>query len=56
MANHVNRKKRKPLSGYKTSEKVNDIITPSAVINPDGGLVKIRKPKPSNQFSHMFNS
>jgi len=42
----------------KTGEKKDGgwLITPSAVTNPDGGLVKIRKPKPSNQFSHMFNS
>jgi REP element-mobilizing transposase RayT len=46
----------KPLSGYKTSERVNGLLTPSAVLHPDGGLVKRRKPKPSNQFSHLFNS
>ena len=67
-----------PLSGLKTTERVTDLKTPSAVSNPDGGLVKPlfeplsgfktaerviglvkgkeRKPKPSNQFSHLFNS
>jgi len=46
----------KPLSGYKTAERVNGLLTPSAVSYPDGGSVKRRKPKPSNQFSHLFNS
>ena len=48
----------KPLSGLKTAERVTDSHTPSEVSNPDGGLVegKERKPKPSNQFSHLFNS
>ena len=46
----------KPLSGLKTAERVNNIKTPPAVTNPGGGLGEERKPKPSNQFSHLFNS
>ncbi len=46
----------KPLSGSKTTERVIDTETPPAVTNPGGGLAKERKPNPSNQFSHLFNS
>ena len=44
----------KPLSGSPTTERVELGATPSAVIYPDGGSIK--KYKPENQFSHLFNS
>ena len=49
--------KNKPLSGHKATDRVVDKITgtPLEVENPNGGL-KIRKYKPSSQFSHLFNS
>jgi len=46
----------KPLSGFSTSERVGKgIISPSEVLNPDGGSIK-KKYSPTNQFSHLFNS
>ncbi len=46
----------KPLSGSKTTERVNDAANaPSEVENPEGGWVR-KKFKPENQFSHLFNA
>ena len=49
--------KSKPPPRHKAADRVVNKITetPSDVENPDGGL-KIRKYKPSNQLSHLFNS
>jgi putative transposase len=44
-----------PLSGPLATDRVVS-PTPSVVENPDGSLWNQRKPKPSTQFSHLFNS
>ena len=52
--------RKKPLSGQKVTDRVDNMNTPSAVVNPDGGSniekEQGRKYNPSNQFSHLFNS
>lgn len=48
--------KSESLSGHKAIESIDEKIkTLSEVVNPDGGFKK-KKYKPSNQFSHLFNS
>lgn len=50
--------KKEPLSGRKAADRVCEENPPSAVKNPNGGLLitQERKYNPSNQFSHLFNS
>jgi putative transposase len=45
----------KPLTGFETTVRVGSDNTLSAVVNPDSGS-NSKKPKPENQFSHLFNS
>ena len=51
-------RKQKPLSGHKAADRIFVAKTLSAVENPDSGLYfkQEKKYKPSNQFSHLFNS
>jgi hypothetical protein len=60
-------KKEKPLSGFKTTERVGRSNSPLEVLNPKGGYnsatvsnpegeCQRKKYKPENQFSHLFNA
>ncbi len=45
----------KSLSGSPTTERIEKEVTLSETVVPEGGLI-LKKYKPENQFSHLFNS